>query len=225
MLTAVAERLQIQMVSTPPYKGNFTREIGRRPAPPLLLRHRAGRQRGDDRRAGASWCRCRRSCSAPTTRTAPARSTCRDWRHGSAPMSCRRSIATTRCASCRGCARHDGEWRRRCDAALVGCILLLAGCRQRRHDAQLQPLARCRAGDGRGHPAAAVGAAESGDAADAPGCPGPRPQRCRQTDQAAGSAGQDALVQAAGPSAAPDIRTMINEKSGLVYPDPASWIG
>ena len=27
MLTAVAERLQIQMVSTPPYKGKFTREM------------------------------------------------------------------------------------------------------------------------------------------------------------------------------------------------------
>ena len=32
--------------------------------------------------------------------------------------------------------------------------------------------------------------------------------------------GQDALVQAAGPAAASDIRAAINEKSGLVYPDP-----
>jgi hypothetical protein len=38
--------------------------------------------------------------------------------------------------------------------------------------------------------------------------------------QAAGSEGQDALLQAAGPAAASDIRTVINEKSGLVYGDP-----
>jgi Protein of unknown function (DUF3035) len=40
------------------------------------------------------------------------------------------------------------------------------------------------------------------------------------TDQVVGSQGQDALVQAAGPSAAPDIRATINEQSGLVYADP-----
>ena len=32
VLTAVAERLQIQMVSTPPYKGKFTREMVDAPA-------------------------------------------------------------------------------------------------------------------------------------------------------------------------------------------------
>lgn len=40
------------------------------------------------------------------------------------------------------------------------------------------------------------------------------------TDQAAGSTGQDALVQAAGPTASSDIRETINENAGLVYPDP-----
>jgi hypothetical protein len=40
----------------------------------------------------------------------------------------------------------------------------------------------------------------------------------RQPPQAVGSAGQDALVQAAGPSAAADIRMLINENSGMVYP-------
>jgi len=39
-------------------------------------------------------------------------------------------------------------------------------------------------------------------------------------EQAAGSAGQDALLEAAGPTASSDIRTIINENSGLVYPDP-----
>jgi hypothetical protein len=39
-------------------------------------------------------------------------------------------------------------------------------------------------------------------------------------EQAAGSVGQDALVQAAGPVASSDIRSVINENSGLVYPDP-----
>jgi hypothetical protein len=36
-----------------------------------------------------------------------------------------------------------------------------------------------------------------------------------------GSAGQEALLQAAGPTAEADIRTSINENSGLVYPDQA----
>jgi hypothetical protein len=40
------------------------------------------------------------------------------------------------------------------------------------------------------------------------------------SEQAAGSAGQDALLQAAGPAASSDIRAEINENSGLVYPDP-----
>ena len=43
----------------------------------------------------------------------------------------------------------------------------------------------------------------------------------QSAEQAAGSTGQDALVQAAGPAAASDIRTTISEHSGLVYPDPA----
>lgn len=38
-------------------------------------------------------------------------------------------------------------------------------------------------------------------------------------DQATGSEGQDALVQAAGPAASPDIRAEINQNAGLVYPD------
>ena len=40
----------------------------------------------------------------------------------------------------------------------------------------------------------------------------------QSAEQAAGSAGQDALVQAAGPTASSDIRAVINENSGLVYP-------
>jgi hypothetical protein len=40
------------------------------------------------------------------------------------------------------------------------------------------------------------------------------------TEQSAGSTGQDALVQAAGPAAPSDIRTEINEKNGLTYPGP-----
>ena len=40
------------------------------------------------------------------------------------------------------------------------------------------------------------------------------------TEQAAGSSGQDALLQAAGPAASPDIRAEINQNAGLVYPDP-----
>jgi hypothetical protein len=40
------------------------------------------------------------------------------------------------------------------------------------------------------------------------------------TEQPAGSTGQDALVQAAGPAAPSDIRTEINENNGLTYPGP-----
>ncbi len=40
------------------------------------------------------------------------------------------------------------------------------------------------------------------------------------TEQAAGSTGQETLVQAAGPATSSDIREVINENSGLVYPDP-----
>ena len=42
----------------------------------------------------------------------------------------------------------------------------------------------------------------------------------QSAEPAAGSAGQDALIQAAGPTASSDIRSVINENSGLVYPDP-----
>jgi hypothetical protein len=42
----------------------------------------------------------------------------------------------------------------------------------------------------------------------------------QSTDHAAGSAGQDALVESAGPATASDIRQVINENSGMVYPDP-----
>ena len=40
------------------------------------------------------------------------------------------------------------------------------------------------------------------------------------TEQAAGSTGEEALVQEAGPAVSSDIRETINENAGLVYPDP-----
>jgi len=40
------------------------------------------------------------------------------------------------------------------------------------------------------------------------------------TEQNPGSAGQEALMQAAGPPPEADIRAAINQNSGLVYPDP-----
>ncbi len=43
----------------------------------------------------------------------------------------------------------------------------------------------------------------------------------QQPDQTAGSAGQDALVDSAGPPAAADIRTTINENSGMISASPA----
>ena len=39
-------------------------------------------------------------------------------------------------------------------------------------------------------------------------------------DQAPASAGEEALVQAAGPASDPNVRAEINEKSGMVYPSP-----
>jgi hypothetical protein len=39
-------------------------------------------------------------------------------------------------------------------------------------------------------------------------------------DQAPASAGEEALVEAAGPAADPKVRTEINENAGLVYPSP-----
>lgn len=54
-----------------------------------------------------------------------------------------------------------------------------------------------------------------------PGALVPNSGGAQATGQAAGSEGQDALVEAAGPSSSSDIRTVINENAGLVYPDPA----
>lgn len=53
-----------------------------------------------------------------------------------------------------------------------------------------------------------------------PGAPVPQIAR-QQSDQQVGSAGQDALVQAAGPAPTKDIRALVNENSGMVYADPA----
>ena len=53
-----------------------------------------------------------------------------------------------------------------------------------------------------------------------PGAIVPNRDNAPAAEQAAGSTGQDALVDAAGPTASSDIRAAINEKSGLVYPDP-----
>lgn len=46
------------------------------------------------------------------------------------------------------------------------------------------------------------------------------PSPGQQLDQAAGSPGQDALVDSAGPPATEHIRTLINENSGMIYPSP-----
>jgi len=53
-----------------------------------------------------------------------------------------------------------------------------------------------------------------------PGAMVPSHDGSESSEQAAGSEGQDALVQAAGPAGPSDIRTLINENAGLVYPDP-----
>jgi hypothetical protein len=42
----------------------------------------------------------------------------------------------------------------------------------------------------------------------------------QQTDQSTGSSGQDAFLEASGPSASPDVRSKIDQNSGLVYPAP-----
>jgi hypothetical protein len=39
-------------------------------------------------------------------------------------------------------------------------------------------------------------------------------------EQRAGSAGEEALLQAAGPAPSSDVRDSISENSGLVYPEP-----
>jgi hypothetical protein len=46
------------------------------------------------------------------------------------------------------------------------------------------------------------------------------PRQTGQEQQVIGSAGQEALVQAAGPAAAADIRQLIDENSGIVAPGP-----
>jgi hypothetical protein len=46
------------------------------------------------------------------------------------------------------------------------------------------------------------------------------PRRTSQAEPAVGSAGQDALLQAAGPGATADIRQLINENSGMIDPGP-----
>jgi hypothetical protein len=51
-----------------------------------------------------------------------------------------------------------------------------------------------------------------------PGAPVPRSTAAAEPQ--VGSAGQDALLQAAGPSSTADIRQLINENSGLVDPGP-----
>ncbi len=53
-----------------------------------------------------------------------------------------------------------------------------------------------------------------------PGVLAPQQGDAQPVQQDAGSAGQDALVEAAGPAAPADIRTVINENSGLAYPGP-----
>lgn len=53
-----------------------------------------------------------------------------------------------------------------------------------------------------------------------PGAIEPKEGDTQPADQAAGSAGQDALIEAAGPAAPSDIRATINQNSGLVYPGP-----
>lgn len=42
----------------------------------------------------------------------------------------------------------------------------------------------------------------------------------QQADQSTGSPGQDALLEASGPGTSSNIRTQIDENSGLVYPQP-----
>jgi hypothetical protein len=46
------------------------------------------------------------------------------------------------------------------------------------------------------------------------------PRQTTQEEQTVGSAGQDALLQASGPSATADIRQLIDENSGMVDPGP-----
>jgi hypothetical protein len=46
------------------------------------------------------------------------------------------------------------------------------------------------------------------------------PRQTTQAEPAVGSAGQDALLQAAGPGASADIRQLINENSGMIDPGP-----
>jgi hypothetical protein len=52
-----------------------------------------------------------------------------------------------------------------------------------------------------------------------PGAPAPRGDTM-PSEVAAGSPGQDALLQAAGPAPSADIRAQIAENAGLIYPSP-----
>ena len=52
-----------------------------------------------------------------------------------------------------------------------------------------------------------------------PGAPALNHDDTQANEQESASAGQAALVQSAGPVATSDIRNLINENSGLVYPD------
>jgi hypothetical protein len=49
----------------------------------------------------------------------------------------------------------------------------------------------------------------------------PVPRQTAAAEPAVGSAGQDALLQAAGPTSSADIRQLINENSGMIDPGPA----
>jgi hypothetical protein len=53
-----------------------------------------------------------------------------------------------------------------------------------------------------------------------PGLAAIGPGDATASEQGAGSTGQEALMQAAGPAPPADIRAAINQNSGLVYPDP-----
>src|ERR1700758_5204171 len=100
-------------------------------------------------------------------------------------------------------------------------ILILAGCSS--NDATTRNFVLTRDG-----PPQAVNAARPplwappslGDRPSRAGANVP-PRNAAATDPAAGSQGQDALLEAAGPTAAADTRAAINEKSGVVDADPA----
>jgi hypothetical protein len=49
----------------------------------------------------------------------------------------------------------------------------------------------------------------------------PAPRQTAQVDQVVGSAGQDAFLQASGPSPTAEIRQLIDENAGMIDPGPA----